>query len=378
MVRQLAKGILEFFERISNVEHSERSHQVELIGKYDVDGREKDVICTVQLKHYIPRDVYGEGGHFYDRHRQRLVRNKDRKWVTIDETKTYYEMSEADKKFVYVSYVYHHLTQRQIAKLSGIPQPYVFRYIKHNKLKPKYPKTVKSQRNVALNPENFEPNQDLNLLKNYMGLTDTTEVMTEFKESNVEMDEGMDFDLDVNKIEESLSETDIDFEQPFHLDPFPCRSEWKVRRAELGLKNGENWRNTPYDENPGPKVYGDGSTVRRRKVAKLARREKRRIKNIQKFNLHQNNRYQMTEENPTGIFTKEYVEKVTAKKRPKHFTLTETDKMLDNGNVSRVCSECGKTFIITEKSLDYFTSNNLMVPKRCKECRQKRKNNNTK
>ena len=142
MVRQLAKGILEFFERISNVEYSERSHQVELIGKYDVDGREKDVICTVQLKHYIPRDVYGEGGHFYDRHRQRLVRNKDRKWVTIDETKTYYEMSEADKKFVYVSYVYHHLTQRQIAKLSGIPQPYVFRYIKHNKLKPKYSKTV--------------------------------------------------------------------------------------------------------------------------------------------------------------------------------------------------------------------------------------------
>ena len=307
MVRQLAKGMIEMFEKLTNVEYSERSHQVEFIGNYNVDGKDKDVICTVQLKHYIPRDVYGEGGHFYDRSRQRLVRNKNRKWVTINETVTYYEMSEADKKFVYVSYVYHHLTQRQIAKLSGIPQPYVFRYIKHNKLKPKYDKTPKSERNITLDTNSFEPAQDLSLLKNYMNLSESTSIMTELDQLQADIPDDMNFDLDVNGIEKSLEESDIDFDKPFHLDPYPCRSEWKVRGEELGLKNGENWRNTAYDENPGPKQYGDGSTVRRKKAAKQKRKLKRRIKNIRKFNLHQNNRYGMTEENPNGIFTEEFV-----------------------------------------------------------------------
>ena len=315
MVRQLAKGMIEMFQKLTNVEYSERSHQVEFIGTYDVDGKDKDVICTVQLKHYIPRDVYGEAGYFYEKPRQRRVRNKNRQWVTVNETVTYYEMSDADKKFVYVSYVYHHLTQRQIAKLSGIPQPYVFRYIKHNKLKPKYPKTIKSERNITLDTVNLEPAQELSLLKNYMGLSESTNVITDLQESSVEFEDDTNFDLNINEIEESLEETNIDFEQPFHLDPYPNRGEWKVRREQYGLKNGENWRNTPYDVNPGPKQYGDGSTVRRKKAAKKARKEKRRIKNIQKFNLHQNNRYNMTKDNPNGIFTEAEVKEKLSRKR---------------------------------------------------------------
>ena len=264
-----------------------------------IDGSYKDVICTVQLKHYIPRDVYGDAGYFYEKPRQRKVRNENREWVIVNETVTYYEMSEADKKFVYVSYVYHHLTQRQISKLSGIPQPYVYRYIKHNKLKPKYSKSTKSERNVILNNSTLEP------------LSATIDI----DESNVEFDDNANFDLNVDQIEESMKDSNIDFEKPFHLDPYPNRGEWKVRREQYGLKNGENWRNTPYDENPGPKQYGDGSTVRRRKAAKQARKEKRRIKNIQKFNLHQNNRYNMTEENPNGIFTEKEVKEKLSKKR---------------------------------------------------------------
>lgn len=271
MVKKFTKGIVDFFMYITHAEYSERSHQVELIGRYDDDenGKCVDVICTVQLKHYIPRDVYGKGGFFYEKERKRKVRNSDKQWITVTDTVTYYEMSEADKKFVYVSYVYHHLNQRQISKLSGIPQPYVYRYIKHNKLKPKYDNTPKSQRNIVLKD---------------FGLDSSTKFETTFKEPNVEIPD------------------DINFKDNFHLDPFPSRSEWKVRREEYGLKNGENWRNTPYDQNPGPKQYGDGSKVQRRKNAKQERREKRRIKNIKKYNLHQNNRYGMTKENPDGIF----------------------------------------------------------------------------
>ena len=270
MVKKFTKGIVGLFQSITHAEYSERSHQVELIGTYKNEDNDcVDVICTVQLKHYIPRDVYGEGGYFYEKERKRKVRNSNREWVTVTDTVTYYEMSEADKKFVYVSYVYHHLNQRQISKLSGIPQPYVYRYIKHNKLKPKYSDTPKSKRNIVLKD---------------FGLDYNTKFETSFIEPAVELAD------------------DIDLSDKFHIDLLSLRSEWKVRREEYGLKNGENWRNTAYDENPGPRQYGDGSKSKRKKVAKQKRREKRRIKNIQKYNLHQNNRYHMTKENPNGDF----------------------------------------------------------------------------
>lgn len=285
MVREFAKGIVDLFRSISNAEYSERSHQVELIGKMD-DENEKsiDVICTIQLKHYIPRDVYGEAGYFYEKERKRKIRNANKDWITVADTVTYYEMSEADKKFVYVSYVYHHLDQRQISKLSGIPQPYVYRYIKHMKLKPKYENTPKSKRNIEINLKDTTDLKNLLNGNDTVSLHDMKNMIVSIGEKPEPMDESIDFKLD------------------FHLDPFPSRSEWKLRREEYGLKNGENWRNTPYDQNPGPKQYGDGSKVQRRKNAKQERREKRRIKNIKKYNLHQNNRYGMTKENPDGIF----------------------------------------------------------------------------
>lgn len=275
MVRKLAKDVATLLMKISGAEYSERRHQVEYIGKMNVDGKEKDVICTLQVKHYVPREVWGEPGHFYTKIRKRKVRDKNRQWTYVTEDVTYYEMSEADKKFVYTSYVYDHLDQRQISKLSGIPQPYVYRYIKHMKLKPKYPKTPKSKRNIDFMEE----------LRNDLGLDSDVCIYDETKkEPKVEFPE------------------DIDFGKPFQVNPYPSRSEWKVRREELGLKNGENWRNhNDADGEITAKEYGDGSTARRKKESKHRRREERRRKNIKKYNLHQNNRYGMTKDNPDGI-----------------------------------------------------------------------------
>ena len=274
MIKRLAKDVGHLLLNISGAEYSERRHQVEYIGKYMEDGKQKDVICTVQLKHYIPRDVYGEAGYFYEKPRKRKARDENRKWIVVEDVVTYYELSKADKKFIYVSYVHHHLDQRQISKLSGIPQPYVYRYIKHMKLKPKYSNTPKSQRNVDFLEE----------LRGELDL-DTT----------VNMSDGTE------KIENIIIPDDIDFDKSFHVNPYPNRAEWKVQREELGLKNGEDWRNhNDADGEITAKVYGDGSTVRRKKNAKLKRREERRRKNIKKFNLHQNNRYGMTVTNPEG------------------------------------------------------------------------------
>lgn len=281
---RLSKEMISKMKSVSSIEYTQKAHQVEFTGKLYEDGRMKDMIVTIQAKHYIPRDVYGEAGHFYTRERKRKVRTKDRKWTYITEEVTMYELSEADKKFIYVSYVHHHLNQRQISVLSGIPQPYVYRYIKHMKLKPKYPEIKRSDRVKNVIKEIFgDESEDIEIITDRVMAT--AELPDEKEEPEEELPE--------------LPE-DIDFQKPFHVDPYPTRSEWKVRREEYGLKNGEDWRNKPYDENPGAKIYGDGSTARRKKVAKQKRREKIRIKNIRKYNLHQNNRYNMTEENPDG------------------------------------------------------------------------------
>lgn len=227
------------FQIINKMEVNEKTGKIEIVGK--LKDEEERVLLTVQMHEVASHSDYGEPGEFYDSIRKRKIRDKDGKWTYVEEPIKRYRMSEADKRFIYDMYVYSHLDGAQINLLSGIPQPYIYRYIKHYKLKPNYDKIPKSKRKYT-----------------------------------------------------------IDFTEPFELDPFPTASEWKARREEYGLKNGENWRNSPHNTNPGKKIYGNGKTSAKKKINKLKRKEERKKRNIQKFNSHQNNRYGITKENPIG------------------------------------------------------------------------------
>jgi hypothetical protein len=232
------------FKKVELVKYTKKSDKIEIIGVMEDNPsyEDKNVIMTVQVHPYKPHSEYGEPGKSYKEVRRKKVKDpKSKEWTYKDEEVTKYEMSRADKEFIYDSYVHYHLTAEQISILSDIPQPYIFRYIKHYKLKPQYEKTPRSK----------------------------------------------------NKI-------DIDFDEPFHLDPFPSRSEWKARRETLGLKNGENWRNTSTDQNPGERQYGDGKTASKKNLAKLDRKEGKKRRNIQKFNKNQNNTYGISNQNPEG------------------------------------------------------------------------------
>lgn len=282
MILEITKKIMKLLSDISYMEYSQKSHQVEYTATYNGTP----VIFTTQMKEYVPRDVYGEGGYFYEKERQRKVKENGQ-WIIKTDMVTYYELSPADKKFIYVNYVYNHLTQRQISKLSGVPQPYVFRYIKHMKLKPRYDKTI----NV---------NGEIVKATKKNRVQDITSILGE-DVSNVPIH----LDEELNHMNKCEVDPNIDFEKPFHVKPYPNRSEWKVERENLGLKNAEDWRNHNYaDGELKPKAYGDGSKSFRKKASKLERRERRRIRAIQKNNLHQNNRYNMTEENPEGDLSK--------------------------------------------------------------------------
>lgn len=58
---------------------------------------------------------------------------------------------------------------------------------------------------------------------------------------------------------------------------------------------------------------------------------------------------------------------------PKQFEkfTDETGSFID-GKV--ICRDCGKEFEITSHEISHFYHYNQCVPKRCKECRNKRKN----
>jgi hypothetical protein len=43
--------------------------------------------------------------------------------------------------------------------------------------------------------------------------------------------------------------------------------------------------------------------------------------------------------------------------------------------MTRKCIQCDKAFTISDSELEFFTSKNLSIPKRCKECREKNKAN---
>lgn len=250
-------ALIGLFSDVEKLEVNQKTNQIQVFGK----TKENDnVFITLQVNEYNPYDEYKPHGYEYDAPRKRKVKNKNGIWIYVDETVKRYEMSEGDRRFVYEMYVYNHLTAEQINLISGIPQPYIFRFIKHHKLKPKYDNISRSERKI-----------------------------------------------------------EIDLSEPFELDPFPTRSEWKVRREEFGLKNGENWRNSPVGSNPGKKVYGNGKTSAKKKLRKLERKEERKKRNIQKFNSHQNNRYGISNDNPNGTKDpyKKYRDTLTEKKNKK-------------------------------------------------------------
>ena len=45
-----------------------------------------------------------------------------------------------------------------------------------------------------------------------------------------------------------------------------------------------------------------------------------------------------------------------------------------NRIINRTCADCGTDFAISKKFQDYIEENNLKLPKRCKKCRDARKN----
>lgn len=236
---ELVDLVKEHFEEVNKVNTNHKTGKVEVVGKLK-DSPDKMVLFTAQVHDVASVEDYGEHGEFYDSQRKRKVK-KDGKWTYVTETVRRYRLSNAEKQFIFEMYVYSHLDGSQISLLSGIPQPYIYRFIKHHKLKPIYDDIPRSKR-----------------------------------------------------------KTTIDFTEPFELDMYPTASEWKARREDYGLKNGENWRNSPFNSNPGKKIYGSGKTSAKRKLKKLERKEERKKRNIQKFNSHQNNRYGITKDNPNG------------------------------------------------------------------------------
>ena len=51
------------------------------------------------------------------------------------------------------------------------------------------------------------------------------------------------------------------------------------------------------------------------------------------------------------------------------------EKMSTMPDVEIICSECNETFPFTEREQEYYTERNLSQPKRCKPCRDARRQN---
>ena len=206
LVRVLIEKMWSMLDKVHWADFEPRGHLVEMEGM--LNG--KHVILDVSLHTYVPRDNFGPGGKFYIKDRRRKVRAKDRDengkryWIFVDEKVEQYEMSPADQKFIYNAYVHWHLTARQISKVSGIPEPYIFRYIKHKKLKPKQEELPKDQRV-----------QRIDLEDSY-----------HLKESALEEDLRPLTDLNPEGIED----------RNFRIRPYNMRSEWKLLREDKGVK----------------------------------------------------------------------------------------------------------------------------------------------
>jgi DNA-directed RNA polymerase subunit RPC12/RpoP len=46
---------------------------------------------------------------------------------------------------------------------------------------------------------------------------------------------------------------------------------------------------------------------------------------------------------------------------------------MENNTNKYVCRDCGSTFELTKKEERFFTDKGLLIPKRCPDCRKKRR-----
>jgi hypothetical protein len=143
---KLAKLITDQMSDISNISWNRRAHELEVVGKLKEDEMLGDPIyaskeysiMTIQIKPFIPMKEYGYNGYRYESGETRKIKGKGK----ITKPVTRYMLTKGEETFIYNSYVKYHLNQRQISKLSTIPQQYVNQYIKKNKLVPRYDNTL--------------------------------------------------------------------------------------------------------------------------------------------------------------------------------------------------------------------------------------------
>lgn len=150
---QIVKDAINKLSDIQKIRYNQRTHEVEIFGKHD----DINVIATVQLKPYIPIESFGgERGKFRNTIHHKTIKNKKVGKKIKEIPVTVYDITETEENFIKISYMYFHLSQKQISEISGIPQTVVDRYIRRNKLKPAYFNSPKKERFKEYTPEEID------------------------------------------------------------------------------------------------------------------------------------------------------------------------------------------------------------------------------
>lgn len=133
MMKKVVKFITERLDSVKTVEAQSRAHSTEIIGKY----KKENVLINVSI-HTYPSLPKNRGG-------LRLTKQGKEKW----------DLTKDEEKFIKECYCYRHMDVRQISRISGIPQPSMYTFIRQKKLKPVHDKTItKRQRNVSFDDVN--------------------------------------------------------------------------------------------------------------------------------------------------------------------------------------------------------------------------------
>ena len=133
MMKKVVKFITERLDSVKTVEAQSRAHSTEIIGKY----KKENVLINVSI-HTYPSLPKNRGG-------LRLTKQGKEKW----------DLTKDEEKFIKECYCYRHMDVRQISRISGIPQPSMYTFIRQKKLKPVHDKTItKRQRNVSFDNVN--------------------------------------------------------------------------------------------------------------------------------------------------------------------------------------------------------------------------------